>query len=117
MPEASHFNLEKLRSYVGNNSSDIKDMITLFLEIIPSQREKMKKALETNDLETLKYVTHQIKPSLDILGLSATKEKAKTIENLAKVNSDMETIKKNVNELCNELDTICRDLKLELGKI
>jgi HPt (histidine-containing phosphotransfer) domain-containing protein len=117
MPETNHLNLEKLRSYVGDNSSDVKDMISLFLEIIPSQRKKMKNALKSNDWETLNYVAHQIKPSLDILGLSATKEKAKSVESLAKEKSDEDTIRRYVNELCQELDTICKSLRKEMNKI
>ena len=46
MSETNLFNLDKLRSYVGNNNADVKDMIALFLEIIPAQKQKLQNALK-----------------------------------------------------------------------
>ena len=117
MSETNLFNLDKLRSYVGNNNADVKDMIALFLEIIPAQKQKLQNALKKSDWGTLNYISHQIKPSLDILGLNATKEKARAIESLAKTGNEEEVIRKFVTELCQELDTICKNLRTEMEKL
>ena len=117
MSETNLFNLDKLRSYVGNNNADVKDMIALFLEIIPAQKQKLQNALKKSDWGTLNYISHQIKPSLDILGLNATKEKARAIESLAKTGNEEEVIRKFVTELCQELDAICKNLRTEMEKL
>jgi HPt (histidine-containing phosphotransfer) domain-containing protein len=117
MSETNLFNLDKLRSYVGNNNADVKDMIALFLEIIPAQKQKLQNALNKSDWGTLNYISHQIKPSLDILGLNATKEKARAIESLAKTGNEEEVIRKFVTELCQELDAICKNLRTEMEKL
>ena len=111
MPEKNKLNLEKLRSYLGGNKTDVKDMVSLFLSIIPEQKRKMEKALKEQDWDTLNYISHQIKPSLDIFGLSGTKEKARVVESLAKTGDEVEVIKKIVAELTEELDIICKELR------
>ncbi len=103
-------NLSKLRSYVGNNTSDVEDMIKLFLQIIPKQREKLKTAYKQRDWKALNYTSHQIKPSLDILGLHGAKEKASIIENLSKTGAEVKLIEQFVNELCQELNDVCNEL-------
>ncbi|RLD87674.1 MAG: hypothetical protein DRJ09_09815 [Bacteroidetes bacterium] len=110
MTNNSSINLNKLRSYVGENETDVEDMIKLFLQIIPEQKKKLQTALEKHDWENLNYTAHQIKPSLDILGLEEAKEKARVIENLAKTGIEVKVMEQFVTELCLSLDKICSEL-------
>ncbi len=111
MSEADSINLSKLRSYVGNNESDVKDMINLFLQLIPQQKEKLLAAVKEHNWKNLNYTSHQIKPSLDILGLTEAKEKARIIESLSKTGMEAKMIKQLVEELSHELEDVCKELK------
>jgi len=95
---------------VGNKTSDVEDMIQLFLQIIPKQKEKLEKAFKQRNWGDLNYTSHQIKPSLDILGLQEAKEKAKIIENLSKTGTNVKLIEQFVTDLCQELNDVCNEL-------
>jgi len=110
MASSDSINLNKLRSYVGDNDSDVEDMIKLFLQIIPKQKKGLIKASEEHNWNNLNYLSHQIKPSLDILGLHEAKEKARVIENLSKTGIEVKLMEQFVNELCDELDVVCNNL-------
>ena len=111
MPKLKIINLDKLKSYVGNKESDIKEMIILFLQLIPEQKEKMQDAFENKEWNKLNYIAHQLKPSMDIFGLSGSKEKARIIESLAKTGEEVDLIENFVKELSNELDEVCDALR------
>ncbi len=116
MSNTEPVNLSKLRSYVGDSDSDVKDMINLFLQIIPQQKEKLQKAIQERNWGNLNYTAHQIKPSLDILGLSEAKEKAKVIETLAKTGTEEKLMKQLVDELSQELEDVCNELTSSFNK-
>ncbi len=106
MTKHNNIDLSKLRSYVGEKETDVEDMIQLFLQIMPEQKKKLQDALKEHHWENLNYTAHQIKPSLDILGLQDAKEKARIIENLAKTGIEVKMMEQLVNELCKSLDEI-----------
>ncbi len=117
MLKTNKINLDKLRTYVGNNDSDIKEMVELFRQTIPVQKNKMEQFTKNCDWDNLNYIAHQMKPSLDILGLEASTEKARIIESLAKTGDEIELLKKFVHELTMELDDISKALEHELEQL
>ena len=110
MSKTDSIDLKTLKSYIGNNNEDIIEMIELFLQLIPSQMAQMKISIDQNDWQSVNYISHQIKPSLDVLGFKTAKEKAGIIEKLAKTGEKPELIKRFMEELSEILETICTDL-------
>ena len=110
MSKTDSIDLKTLKSYIGNNDEDVIEMIELFLQLTPSQMAQMKISIDQNNWQSLNYIAHQIKPSLDVLGFQTAKEKAGTIEKLSKTREEPELIKKFVDELSEILETICTDL-------
>ena len=117
MSKTDSIDLKTLKSYIGNNDDDVIEMIELFLQLIPSQMAQMKVSLAQNDWQSLNYIAHQIKPSLDVLGFKKAKEKAGTIEKLAKTKEEPELIKRFVDEFAGLLETICADLTNLLNQL
>ena len=110
MSKTDSIDLKTLKSYIGNNDEDVIEMIELFLQLIPSQMAQMKISIDQNDWQSVNYISHKIKPTLDVLGFKTAKEKAGTIEKLAKTGEKPELIKRFVEELSEILETICTDL-------
>lgn len=117
MSKTDSIDLKSLKSYIGNNDEDLIEMIELFLRVIPPQTAKMKVSLAQNDWQSLNYIAHQIKPSLDVLGFKKANKKAETIEKLTKTKEEPELIKKIVDELAGLLETICTDLANLLNQL
>jgi len=112
-----YINCHLFQTGFANLSSQNPKVTTNKVRIACYDSLTLQNALKKSDWGTLNYISHQIKPSLDILGLNATKEKARAIESLAKTGNEEEVIRKFVTELCQELDTICKNLRTEMEKL
>ncbi|HET9054106.1 MAG TPA: ATP-binding protein, partial [Cyclobacteriaceae bacterium] len=78
------YNLDYLQSMSGNNQEFIREMIQTFVQSIPGSLQEMEEALNLSDFSRLARVTHQIKPSMTLLGIDPLKDLAVQIEELAK---------------------------------
>lgn len=74
------FDLSYLKSVSGNNETFIKEMVETFVQSIPQSLKDLEKAMEQYDSEKLTRITHQVKPSLTLLGLDSLRETAVTLE-------------------------------------
>jgi len=54
---------------------------------------------------------HKVKPSLTLMGLRSSKEKALLLEDLAKQQKKIDRIPSLVNDLCEELTDAIRELR------
>jgi PAS domain S-box-containing protein len=78
--QKSAFDLTYLRSVSGNNENFVKEMVETFVQSIPQSLSDLQEALGQSNSEKLARVTHQIKPSLTLLGLDSLREKAVGLE-------------------------------------
>jgi HPt (histidine-containing phosphotransfer) domain-containing protein len=97
----------------GNNQEFIKEMLQTFVQSIPNSLKEIEEALNLSDFTKLARVTHQIKPSMTLLGINHLKELAVQIEVLAK-NSKTPTLELQLNVM--EFTQNCRDIISDLGK-
>lgn len=75
-----NYNLEILSDLSNGNQDFIIDMINTFRKTIPSSLESLILGLEQKDYQTIKNVAHQIKPSIDIMGIDKIKKLVKNLE-------------------------------------
>lgn len=78
------FDLSYLRTVSGNNEKFVKEMVETFIQSIPQSLRDMETAIQLADSEKLQRITHQIKPSLSLLGLEKLKEFAVDLESRIK---------------------------------
>jgi len=74
------FDLTYLRNVSGNNESFIKEMVETFIQSIPQSLKELEEAMQESDSPKLARITHQIKPSLTLLGLDSLRDSAVTLE-------------------------------------
>ena len=91
------FDLTYLRSVSGNNESFVKEMVETFIQSIPQSLTELREAMALSDSERLARITHQIKPSLTLLGLDSLRDIAVTLE------GNFKTIKLPNEQLGNHL--------------
>ena len=65
----------------------------MFINTMPVEIDKMEKALEQDDLETLKNVAHSIKPVVDNMNITTQKNEIRKIEQLAAENGARQELK------------------------
>lgn len=92
LPRKTSYNLDYLRSVSGNNEAFIKEMIQTFLQSIPSILEDIERCCTFNEWEKLSRLAHQIKPSLNLMGLDTLRTQVLFMEENAKNQTKLEEL-------------------------
>lgn len=101
------YDLEYLKNMSGNNQDFIREMIQTFVQSIPGLLKEMEDSLALSDFIRLARVTHQIKPSMTLLGINHLRDLAVQIEDLAK-NTNVPILELQLNVV--EFTQTCRDI-------
>lgn len=111
------YDLEYLKNMSGNNREFMNEMLQTFIQSIPNSLKEMEEALRLADFARLARVTHQIKPSMTLLGINHLKDSAIQIEERAKKSKAPSLeLQLNVMEFTQTCREIISDLTEELKK-
>jgi HPt (histidine-containing phosphotransfer) domain-containing protein len=77
----------------------LSTLYSLYLQDIPPKLEKIAKALQENDAQTIKDLAHSIKGGSSTIGAEAMQEQARALETLAQDNRSSEDLTLGVKEL------------------
>lgn len=61
--------LSMLKQYVGNDFNVLKDVVSGYLEHLPPQLDRLELALVGSDIAALRHELHQLKASMEIIGV------------------------------------------------
>lgn len=110
------FDLQYLKSIAGNNQEFVREMVHTFIQSVPILLTEMETALQLKDGLAISRVTHQIKPTLTLLGIHQMKDLAHQIEEMAnqeitptvilQVNRFTKTCRKVVEELIKKIELL-----------
>jgi HPt (histidine-containing phosphotransfer) domain-containing protein len=110
-------NLNYLNTISNNDSKFVKEMVSTFINSIPSSIKKMENNLENKDLQTVGLIAHKIKPSISFMGIDSLKQTVLDIENMGKANKDYKDLKKLVSYFIKSLNTAIEELKEKLKEL
>ncbi len=82
------FDESYLQEMYGEDLSQLQEMFELFLTVIADENETLKSAVKENDFDTAKAVTHKIKPTFTMIGLSSITDQIKSLENEYRTSGD-----------------------------
>jgi len=68
VPE-NELDLSMLKQYVGNDVNVLKDVVSGYLEHLPPQLDRLELALVGSDVIALRHELHQLKASMEIIGV------------------------------------------------
>ncbi|RYC69002.1 PAS domain S-box protein [Spirosoma sordidisoli] len=77
------YDLSSLQAISRGNDEFVRKMISLFCTETPAAAAQIKAAYESGDFETIKYLAHRTKPSIDNLGIESQRAPIRQIEQLA----------------------------------
>jgi len=66
---ADELDLSVLKQYVGNDIQVLKDVVSGYLEHLPPQLDRLELALVGSDVMALRHELHQLKASMEIIGV------------------------------------------------
>ncbi|MCS7204200.1 MAG: Hpt domain-containing protein [Leptospiraceae bacterium] len=80
-------------------SKEIQDIVPVFLEEFDKNVKLLEQAIDSQDYETIRSITHKIKGSAGGYGFHQISEYSKVIENLAKNRSPIEQIQNQFKKM------------------
>ena len=104
--------LSYLSDTMGGNKKLIKEIIDVFLKQSPQELSALNDAVEKKDYTTIRSVSHTMKSSTSIMGISPLISILKEMEDLSTSNTNIEKI----ILLNNELNSICTQAIEEVQK-
>lgn len=110
------YTIKKILVYVGNDKTQLKEMIDLFLQTIPKEFEKLEQAIVDENWDQAYEISHRIKPSMEILQFkNAT---AKFIELHAKLHQkiDLESVPQLFNEVLENINKGISQIKEDYNR-
>jgi len=80
---------------------DFVELVEMFVSELPDRIESMRKAIEENDMDSLKRFAHQLKGAAGGYGFPTITDNARELEQSSEAAADMTTICQQVDELAN----------------
>jgi len=68
------YSTEKLKNYIGDDKSQCKEMMKLFVNTIPAEFDDLALAIKQKDWSKAYEISHRIKPSMEILMIKNANE-------------------------------------------
>ncbi len=95
--------LTYLKEMTGGDQDFMESIITTFVNDTPNTLDQLQKSCAQSDWLGVGQAAHQLKPSLQFIGLKQTLEKVKTIERNCKESSDLSIIPALVSVVIQEI--------------
>ncbi|MBC8321620.1 MAG: Hpt domain-containing protein [Bacteroidetes bacterium] len=114
MPTKQPFKLNKLSQYFGNDTTQIREMLTLFIDTVPPDIMQLQELAYKEQWEEILKITHRIKPSLDVFEMNDILEDVRKIEDIVRLNNKEENLN---NYLIKLVDNVNKMKLLFLSEI
>ena len=93
---------EFLEELYGNDMEYASQMMQLFIESLPDQLAQLEEAAMRENYSVIQELSHKIKPTFSMVGLTALNKKALDIETKAKARTDIKSLKSEVFDFYQE---------------
>ena len=107
------YNLDGLKEMAQGNEDFIKNMINVFLEHTPPILEEVNQAFKQGDLQKVGELAHQIKPSIDLMGIESLHQEIRDIEQKGKKDT-VEGLDEQIKNLNTVLTEVFDTMKTEM---
>jgi len=107
------FDLSYLNQVFQGNQVMIKQIISMFIQQVPSYIGEMEDCVMRMELDSLHPLAHKAKSSISMLGLKDMEELILSIEHKSKNNVDINELP----ELVEKVSAECMDIKTQLEKL
>ena len=109
----NYYNLTGLKEMAQGNDDFVKNMINVFLEHTPPILEEINQSFKKGDLKKVGELAHQIKPSVDLMGIESLYNVIREVEKKGKDNV-IEGMKTEISQLNSVLTNVFATMGNEL---
>ncbi|AEW87218.1 histidine kinase [Flavobacterium columnare] len=112
---AIHYNLAKVYAISDDDDDFVRQIITLFVEEVPSDIKQIKEGIEDKDYVKTYGFAHKTKPTLDLLGMDAAKEEILLVEQWTRDQGKKKEIKEVYKSLKNRINAALEEVKKDFN--
>ena len=111
MSEEKLYDLEQLNAIAAGNEDFVEKMVNMFLEMTPALVSRIEAGLQIQDWAEVRSAAHKMKPSVDMMGITALHDVVRGIEGNAKTETNLELIPDLYFKLSETLETVYEQLR------
>ncbi|MEO7991705.1 MAG: ATP-binding protein [Chryseolinea sp.] len=112
--KSTAYNLEYLRSVSGNNEEFIREMITTFTQTIPPILKEIEEATAQLDWSRVSKLSHKIKPSFALMGMSTLRNTVASIEEHGREKTNLEELPETISQFVRNCQKVLPELANEI---
>ncbi len=102
----------------NGNSNQVKNIIEVYLKMVPKDLEEFTISINESNLENVIYLCHKMKTTVAYVGALMISDKLKMIEQESNNQyADFEKIKLLSNEIINDCNITIKELEIERDKL
>ncbi|UPT65632.1 MAG: Hpt domain-containing protein [Sphingobacteriales bacterium JAD_PAG50586_3] len=112
--QGSLYSLATIEEISGGSREFMRDMMQLFIETMPRLADEMVEALNNQNWAGVKSVAHQVKPTMELMGVTSLKDDVVVIEKNAMQQTDLDIIPALVEKFYAIVQKIVDALRTEI---
>lgn len=106
------YDLSKLEQLSRGDKQFLRKILTIFSSDVPVMLNQLQNSVEQNDVTTIRSISHQLKPTLENLGINTLYDVIRALEKTTDVNSETRALAERVQEVLCEVLTKVRNEEL-----
>jgi PAS domain S-box-containing protein len=107
------YDIKKLTKIGSGNNDFVVQMLKLFINDVPKTAQRIKDAHGAGDFETVKYLAHRIRPSLNNMAINLVKDDIMQIEKLAEHDQANPMLGTRIDNIIQVIDRVVYLLRQE----
>jgi len=112
-----YINLDYLNSLIGDDLETKSTMLSMLLDEIPDEIQKINDAHKANDITKLKNAAHKLKSTLAFVANDKMTTANKAIEQIAKNNQDLDKLPELIAIMNKLQPLVLKDVQLAVDEI
>lgn len=110
-PEPANYDISEIITISRGNDGFVKKMLKMFVEQVPAQVSEMKIKYQEAEFIIVGELAHRIKPTIDNMGIIASKACIREIEKIGKTGKDNGSLKELIQKLEKDINNAVESIK------
>jgi HPt (histidine-containing phosphotransfer) domain-containing protein len=111
---SDYYKLDRVREMADNDEDFVQALVAAFLEEVPEDAERLKKAVAEEDYHEAYQAAHKMKPTIDLFELGVL-ETLIEVQDWGKFEQAEKNVDAQLAEVLEAIDNACMDLRKEFG--
>ncbi len=113
---AERYNLDKIKTFIGDDKTVLLELVDIFLSHTPEMVEKLNEGIKKEDYDQVSFYAHKLKSSIDNFSVNELVEDIRILEHSAKKRSSIEELPVLVSKISSIIEEVISLMKKDFNK-